>query len=169
MIFWSGKPPRRANSAHVACSWADTWAAWAEVARRWGVSYVDKIYISEILIKNCSKYSSPSKIGWNVFKCGHPYLSVFVVLSHQVHIVKFILNYHKSQVAVLDLFNNVLWNSSLHFQKMISNFFKKELYNYEAKLYDLCTLARLKRFWKVHLATCSGLYFLHDLSACQYF
>ena len=28
---------------------------WAEVAHRWGVSYNDKIYIFEILMKNCSK------------------------------------------------------------------------------------------------------------------
>ena len=50
LIFWSDKPPRHANSARVACSRAGTWAAWAEVARRQGVSYIYKIYIFEILI-----------------------------------------------------------------------------------------------------------------------
>ena len=72
LIFWSDKPPRRANSAHVACSRAGTWAAWAEVARRQGVSYVDKIYIFEILVENSSKDQSPSQIGWNFFQSGHP-------------------------------------------------------------------------------------------------
>ena len=64
LIFWSDEPPRHANSAHVACSRAGMWAAWAEVARRRGVSYIDKIYIFEILMRNCSKYQSPSQIGW---------------------------------------------------------------------------------------------------------
>ena len=34
LIFWSDKPPWCANSAYVACSRADTWLVWAEVARR---------------------------------------------------------------------------------------------------------------------------------------
>ena len=72
LIFWSDKPRRRTNSAHVAWSRSGTWAAWAEVVRRRGVSYIDKIYIFEILMKNCSKYSSPSQIGWIFFKSGHP-------------------------------------------------------------------------------------------------
>ena len=53
LIFWSDKPPRRTNSAHAACSRAGTWAAWADVVRRQCVSCVDKIYIFEILMKNC--------------------------------------------------------------------------------------------------------------------
>ena len=53
----------RTSSAHVACCPADTWAGWAEVARLRGVSYDDRIYIFEILMKNCSKYSLPSQIG----------------------------------------------------------------------------------------------------------
>ena len=32
LLFRSDKPHRHANSAHVACSRAGTWAAWAEVA-----------------------------------------------------------------------------------------------------------------------------------------
>ena len=40
------------NSAHVACSRAGTWAAWAEVARWWGLSYDDRIYIFEIKHEN---------------------------------------------------------------------------------------------------------------------
>ena len=40
LIFWSDKPPRRANSAHhIACSQAGTWYKWAEVAHWQGVSY----------------------------------------------------------------------------------------------------------------------------------
>ena len=31
LIFWSDKPCRRTNSAHVAWSRSGTWAAWAEV------------------------------------------------------------------------------------------------------------------------------------------
>ena len=73
LIFWSDKPPRRTNSAHAACSRAGTWAAWADFVRRRGVSCIDKIYIFEILMKNFSKYSSPSQIRWNFFKSGHPY------------------------------------------------------------------------------------------------
>ena len=45
LILWSDKPSRCAMSAHVACRWADMWAAWAEVAHWRGVSYDDKIYI----------------------------------------------------------------------------------------------------------------------------
>ena len=56
LIFLSDKPPQRANSAHVACSRATTWAVWAEVAHRQDVPYDDKIYIFEILMKICSKY-----------------------------------------------------------------------------------------------------------------
>ena len=67
LIFLVGKPPRRANFAHLACSWAGMWAAWAEVAHQLGVSYVDKIYIFEILTKNCLKYSSLSQIRWIFF------------------------------------------------------------------------------------------------------
>ena len=63
LIFLSDNPPRCANSAHVACSQAGTWAAWAELVRRLGVTYDDKIDIFEILMKNCSKYQSPSQIG----------------------------------------------------------------------------------------------------------
>ena len=55
-------PRRRTNSAHVAWSRAGTWATWAELVRRRGVSCVDKIYIFEIAMKNCSKYPSPVKI-----------------------------------------------------------------------------------------------------------
>ena len=73
LIFWSDKPPRRTNSAHAACSRAGTWAAWADVVRRRGVSCIDKIYIFEILMKSCSKYPSPSQIRWNFFQSGHPY------------------------------------------------------------------------------------------------
>ena len=72
LIFWSDKPRRRTNSAHVAWSRSGTWAAWAEVVRRRGVSYIDKIYIFEVLIKNCSKYVSASQIGWNFLKVGTP-------------------------------------------------------------------------------------------------
>ena len=39
LIFWSYKPPRRTNSAHVACRWACEWAAWAEVALQLKFSY----------------------------------------------------------------------------------------------------------------------------------
>ena len=42
LIFGSDKPPQCANTAHVACSRAGIWAAWAEVARRWGASYSKK-------------------------------------------------------------------------------------------------------------------------------
>ena len=56
LIFWSDKPPRRTNSAHTACSRAGTWATWVDVVRRRSVSCVDKIYIFEILMKNCSKH-----------------------------------------------------------------------------------------------------------------
>ena len=59
-------------SAHVACSQASTWAEWAEVVRRQGVSYVDKIHIFEILMTNCSKYLMPSQIGWNFWKVSTP-------------------------------------------------------------------------------------------------
>ena len=52
LIFWSDKPLQRTYSAQVACSRADTWAAWAEVVHRRDVFYVDKIYIFEIFIKN---------------------------------------------------------------------------------------------------------------------
>ena len=76
LIFCSDKPPRRTNSAHSACSRAGTWATWADVVRRRDVSCVDKIYIFETLMKNCSKYSSPRKIRWNFFKSGHPYFLV---------------------------------------------------------------------------------------------
>ena len=37
-----------------------------------GVSCVDRIYIFEILMKNCSKYSLPSQIGWIFSKVGTP-------------------------------------------------------------------------------------------------
>ena len=56
-------PVWRTTSAHAANVLALLQAKWAELACRWGVSYVDKIYIFEILMKNCSKYSSPSQIG----------------------------------------------------------------------------------------------------------
>ena len=69
LIFWSDKPPWRTNSAHVACSRAGTWAAWAEAMRRQGVPY-----IFEILRINCSKYLSASQIISNFFRSGHPYL-----------------------------------------------------------------------------------------------
>ena len=49
--------------AQLACSRAGTWAAWADVVCRRGVSCINKIYIFEILMKNCSKYPSPSQIG----------------------------------------------------------------------------------------------------------
>ena len=49
------KHPRRANSSHVSCSRAGKWAAWAEVACQRDMSYDDKIYIFEILMKNCLK------------------------------------------------------------------------------------------------------------------
>ena len=65
LIFWSDKPPLRANSAHVACSRAGTWAAWAELARRGAWSYHNNIDVFEILVKNCSKYVSASIICWN--------------------------------------------------------------------------------------------------------
>ena len=64
LIFWSDKPPRRANSAHVACSQAGTWAMWAEGL---GVSYGDKIYIFKILMRNCLTYQSSSQIRWIFF------------------------------------------------------------------------------------------------------
>ena len=69
--------------AHVACGQAGTWAAWAEVAHRQGVSYIDKIYIFEIIMKNCSKYVSASQIGWNFLKVGTPNISciaIYVIL-----------------------------------------------------------------------------------------
>ena len=56
------KPRRRTNSAHVAHVPARLQATWAELVRRRGVSCVDKIYIFEIVMKNCSKYPSPVKI-----------------------------------------------------------------------------------------------------------
>ena len=62
LIFLSDKPPQRTNSAHIACSRAGTWAAWTEVERWLSVSYVNRIYIFEIPMKNCSKYLSPSQI-----------------------------------------------------------------------------------------------------------
>ena len=58
----SGTPRRLYTSAHTAHVPARPQAAWAEVVRRRDVSYVDKIYIFEILMKNCPKYLSPSLI-----------------------------------------------------------------------------------------------------------
>ena len=55
-------PHRRTNSAHVAHVPARLQAMWAELVSRLGVSCVDKIYIFEIAMKNCSKYPSPIKI-----------------------------------------------------------------------------------------------------------
>ena len=55
-------PRRRTNSAHIAHVPARLQATWAELVRRRGVSCVDKIYIFEIAMKNCSKYQSPVKI-----------------------------------------------------------------------------------------------------------
>ena len=62
MIFRSDKPPRRTNYAHIACG------SVAQPVRGLGLpgqklSCVDKIYIFEILMKDCSKYLSPSQIG----------------------------------------------------------------------------------------------------------
>ena len=99
LIFWLDIPPRRTSSAHVACSRAGTWAEWADVVRRWGVSYVDKIHIFEILMKNCSKYVSASQIGWNFFKSGHPYCTtthLFLSTHHNAHFfsIKIRLRYH---------------------------------------------------------------------------
>ena len=54
---------QRTSSAHVACSRAGTWAAWAEVVRRLGVSNLKKNYIFGILVKKCTKYESAIKIG----------------------------------------------------------------------------------------------------------
>ena len=55
-------PRRPTNSAHVAHVPARLQAMWAELVRRRGVFCVDKIYIFEIAMKNCSKYPSPVKI-----------------------------------------------------------------------------------------------------------
>ena len=55
-------PCRRTNSSNVAHIPARLQATWAELVRRQGVSCVDKIYIFEIAMKNCSKYPSPVKI-----------------------------------------------------------------------------------------------------------
>ena len=56
------KSRRRANSAQVAHVPARLQATWAELVRRRGVSCIDKIYIFEIVMKNCLKYPSPVKI-----------------------------------------------------------------------------------------------------------
>ena len=55
-------PRRRTNSAHVAHVPARLQATWAVLVRQRGVFCVDKIYIFEIAMKNCSKYPSPVKI-----------------------------------------------------------------------------------------------------------
>ena len=54
-------PRRRTNSAHVAHVPARLQATWAELVRWQSVSCVDKIYIFEIVMKNCLKYPSPVK------------------------------------------------------------------------------------------------------------
>ena len=48
------------------------WAAWAEVVRRQGVSYIDKIYIFEILIKNVRNIYHPAKLDEIFLKVGTP-------------------------------------------------------------------------------------------------
>ena len=52
-------PNRRTTSAHVP---ARLQATWAELVRRLGVSNLEKNYIFEILMKNCTKYESAIKI-----------------------------------------------------------------------------------------------------------
>ena len=59
---------RRTTSAHAAHVPARFQATWAELVRRRGVSCIDKIYIFEIVMKNCLKYPSPSQIGRIFFK-----------------------------------------------------------------------------------------------------
>ena len=63
----------RTSSAHVACCPADTWAGWAEVARLRGVSYDDRIYIFEILMKIVRNITHPAKSDELFFESGHPY------------------------------------------------------------------------------------------------
>ena len=62
-------------------------ASQAELGRRLGVSNLEKNYIFGILMKNCTKYVSPSQIRRNVFQSGHPYGQVFILpgdtLLHQ--------------------------------------------------------------------------------------
>ena len=86
-IFFSklDTPNRRTSSAHVACSRAGTWAAWAEVVRRLGVSNLEKNYIFGIRMKNCRKYLSASSIGRNFFQSGHPYPQTLPYYAQNVH------------------------------------------------------------------------------------
>ena len=55
-------PNRRTTSAHAAHILAWLQATWAELVRRLGVSILEKNYIFEILVKNCTKYESAIKI-----------------------------------------------------------------------------------------------------------
>ena len=81
LFFWSDKPPWRANSAHVACSQAGTWAAWAEVARWRGVSYVDKIYILKSSWKIVRNINHPAKSDEFFLRVGTPNVySTFLIL-----------------------------------------------------------------------------------------
>ena len=75
-------PNRRTSSAHVACSRAGTWAAWAEVVRRLGVSNLEEKYIIGILVKNCTKYESAIKIG---DVAGTPNLRTAITMYAKVH------------------------------------------------------------------------------------
>ena len=74
LIFWSDKPCRRTNSAHVAWSRAGTWAAWAEVVHRRGVFYVDKIYILKSSWKIVRNMFQPAKSDEIVLQVGTPNL-----------------------------------------------------------------------------------------------
>ena len=79
-------PSRRASSAQVAWSRAGMWAACAELARRLGVSNIEKSYIFGILMKN-TKYVSASSIGQKNFHSGHPYWNINSnMLSHAFNI-----------------------------------------------------------------------------------
>ena len=43
MIFWYVKPPANTTTAHVACSRAGTWAAWARLVLAGGLRYEKNI------------------------------------------------------------------------------------------------------------------------------
>ena len=56
-------------------------ASQAEAARQGAWSNIDKIYIFEILAKNCSKYLSASPIWRHFSKIGHPYSTLLVFIA----------------------------------------------------------------------------------------
>ena len=65
-------PNQRTSSAHVACSRAGTWAAWAEVVRRLGVSNLEKIIFLESSRKIVLNIYRPAQSDEIFLKVGTP-------------------------------------------------------------------------------------------------